>query len=63
MNEGTPEYIRTFNARQSLIDSYYGPIAQGTDPMSILNANTKSFPFALLNVSIPKLLLLLNDMK
>jgi hypothetical protein len=40
MNEGTPEYIRTFNARQSLIDSYYGPIAQGTDPMSILNANT-----------------------
>lgn len=40
MNEGTPEYIRTFNARQSLIDSYYGPITQGTDPMSLIDANT-----------------------
>lgn len=40
MNEGTPEYIRTFNARQSLIDSYYGPMAQGTDAINILNANT-----------------------
>ena len=39
MNEGTPEYTRTFNARQSLIDSYYGPMAQGTDPMSLINDN------------------------
>jgi len=40
MNAGTPEYIRTFNARQSLIDSYYGPMAQDTDAINILNANT-----------------------
>jgi len=39
-DQTSQEYIQASTARQSLIQSLYGPIAQGTDPMSIVNANT-----------------------
>ena len=41
-DQTSQEYIQAKAARQYLIQSLYGPMAQGTDPMSILNANTAS---------------------
>jgi hypothetical protein len=39
-DQTSQEYIQASSARQSLINTLYGPMAQGTDPMNILNANT-----------------------
>ena len=41
MNDPTSqEYIQASSARQALINTLYGPMAQGTDAINILNANT-----------------------
>ena len=39
-DQTSQEYIQASSARQSLINTLYGPIAQGTDPMSLIDANT-----------------------
>ena len=39
-DQTSQEYIQASSARQSLINTLYGPMAQGTDPMSLINANT-----------------------
>ena len=39
-DQTSQEYIQASSARQALINTLYGPMAQGTDAINILNANT-----------------------